>query len=165
LVKSIDRLVRIISSTLDMKANAKCCSKITENLFLGNQFSTTIVTDIDVIVSIGCKSKSTLPNIVNQRVSMVDSADSDLTPYFTDVTDFIDEQICANKRVLVHCQGGINRSPTFVIAYLAKHHMSLQEAIALVTCRRPAARIQPHYMAQIERWLSEVPAEVQLRSC
>ena len=147
-----------------MKVNAKCCSKITENLYLGNQFSTTIVTDVDVMVSIGCKSKSNNPSIINQRVSVVDSADSDLAPYFTDVTDFIHEHITASKRVLVHCQGGINRSPTFVIAYLAKYHMSLQEAIALVTSRRPAARIQPHYMQQIERWLSEASPEVQIRS-
>ena len=43
----------------------KCCTKLTDGLYLGNQFSTSIITDIDVIISIGCKSKSTIPSIIH----------------------------------------------------------------------------------------------------
>ncbi len=139
-----------------MKGNAKCCSKINENLFLGNQFSTTVITDINVIVSIGCKSKCTLEGINNFKVSIKDCVDSDLTPYLSEVTEFIHEQLSANKRVLVHCQGGVNRSPAFVIAYLARYNMSLEDAIVLVRSARSGARIQEHYMQQISTWLSTV---------
>ena len=48
----------------------KCYTQLTDGLFLGNQFSTTIITDINVIISIGCKSKSTIPSIVNYKVTV-----------------------------------------------------------------------------------------------
>ncbi len=139
-----------------MKGNAKCCSKINENLFLGNQFSTSVITDINVIVSIGCKSKCNLEGINNFKVSIKDCVDSDLTPYLSEVTEFIHEQLSANKRVLVHCRGGVNRSPAFVIAYLTRYNMTLEDAIVLVRTARSGARIQDHYMQQIATWLSTV---------
>lgn len=137
-----------------MKASAKCCSRINDNLYLGNQFSTSVITDVDAIVSIGCKSKSTLAHVNNFKISVKDSADSDISPYLTEASSFIHEQVLINKKVLVHCQGGINRSPTFVVAYLAKYHMSLDDAILTVTNKRPAVRIQPHYMEQVQQWLN-----------
>ena len=57
----------------------KCYTQLTDGLFLENQFSTTIITDINVIIYIGCKSKSTIPSIVNYKVSARDSVDSDST--------------------------------------------------------------------------------------
>jgi protein-tyrosine phosphatase len=80
----------------------KCYTQLTDGLFLGNQFSTTIITDINVIISIGCKSKSTIPSIVNYKVSIRDSVDSVLTPLFGDVTAFIHSNLLNNKKVLVH---------------------------------------------------------------
>ena len=50
----------------------KCYTQLTDGLFLGNQFSTTIITDINVIISIACKSKSTIPSIVNYKVTVLD---------------------------------------------------------------------------------------------
>ena len=41
-------------------------SKIIDNLYLGNQYATTIIKNIDTIVSIGCKSKAT--NITNYKM-------------------------------------------------------------------------------------------------
>jgi len=54
-------------------------SEIIDNLYLGNQYSTTIVKNIDTIVSIGCKSKAN--NITNYKISIRDSKSSDLTPF------------------------------------------------------------------------------------
>lgn len=76
----------------------KCYTKLTEALYLGNQFSTSIITDINVIISIGCKSKSTIPSVVNYKVSIQDSVDSDLNPLFGDVTQFIHINLSNNKR-------------------------------------------------------------------
>lgn len=131
----------------------KCYTEITDNLYLGNQYSTSIVADVDVIVSIGCKSKSSHLGVVYHKISVADSAESDLTPYLNSFTADLHAHLAEGKKILVHCQGGINRSPMFVIAFLAKYHMSLDEAIALVISKRPSVRIQPHYTKQVQDWL------------
>ena len=124
-----------------LKSNMKCYTKISDGLYLGNQFSTSIITDIDVIISIGCKSKLFIPSVVNYKVSVQDSVDSDLTPLFGDVTEFIHIHLSNNKKVLVHCQGGVNISPIFAIAYLARYIMTLDEAALHVSTLRSAVRL------------------------
>ncbi len=141
-------------------SSKNCYTQLSENLYLGNQFSTSVIAEVDVIVSIGCNSKSNLPNVINYKVSVRDNVDSDLTPLFNDVTAFIHQHISINKSVLVHCKGGINRSPIFVVAYLARFVMPLEEAILHVTTMRTAARIQPHYLLQVTAWLGEKDEEV-----
>ena len=137
-------------------SNSKnCCTQLSDNLYLGNQYSTSVIAEVDVIVSIGCNSKSNSPNVTHYKVSVRDNVDSDLTPLFNDVTAFIHQHISTNKKVLVHCKGGINRSPMFVIAYLARYNMTLEEAVLHVTSMRTAARIQPHYLQQVTAWLSK----------
>ena len=138
-----------------MKSNVKCYTQLTDGLYLGNQFSTSIITDVNVIVSIGCKCKSTISSIINYKVSVKDHLDSDLTPLFNDVTEFIYANLSSNKKVLVHCQAGMNRSPIFAIAYLARYIMTLEEAVLHVTTQRSIVRIQPHYLHQLKKWLSE----------
>ena len=138
-----------------MKETAKCYSKITENNFLGNQFSTTVITDIHAIVSIGCNSKNNEEGILNYKVSVKDKVESDLSPFFDEVTSFIHELVLDKKRVLIHCQGGINRSPIFLLAYLSRYEMSLQEAIALIKLKKGSVRFQDHYLQQVVHWLGE----------
>jgi protein-tyrosine phosphatase len=140
-----------------MKTKAKCFSKITENIYLGNRYSTSVITGIDVIVSIGCKSKCTTEGVSNFKVSVPDSSESDMTPFLSEVTEFIHVQICEkNANILVHCQGGINRSPIVVVAYLARYHMSVDEAVNVVRCIRSAVRIQKHYLRQVNEWLASL---------
>merc|ERR1712062_783922 len=46
-----------------------------------------------------------------------------------------------STNVLVHCRGGMNRSPTVIAAYLIwRHNCSVEEAIQIVKEARPAAR-------------------------
>jgi protein-tyrosine phosphatase len=54
-------------------------------------------------------------------VPAVDHESFDISYYFEDANNFIDEE---RKRtnVLVHCMAGISRSVSLVIAYLIKHH-------------------------------------------
>jgi len=47
------------------------------------------------------------------------------------------------KRILIHCQAGVSRSPTFVIAYLIQHQkMNLKDALSHVKAKRP--QVQPN---------------------
>ncbi|KAK9762249.1 dual specificity phosphatase 19 [Basidiobolus ranarum] len=75
------------------------------------------------------------------KVPVLDSVDANLLPHFTACFDFIQNarsQLGKNARILVHCQAGISRSATVVIAYLMKYQdISLDEAYILVHLARP----------------------------
>ncbi|XP_076062847.1 dual specificity protein phosphatase 3-like [Oratosquilla oratoria] len=60
-----------------------------------------------------------------------------LRPYFEESADFIEQALRARGKVLVHCQCGISRSVTLVLAFLMlKRSMTLPEALSLVSSRR-----------------------------
>ena len=61
-------------------------SKIIDNLYLGNQYSTTVIKKVDTIISIGCQSKAN--NINNFKISIRDKKSSDLTPFLDAVTEY-----------------------------------------------------------------------------
>ena len=127
-------------------------SKILEYLYLGNQYSTEIIKNIDVIVSIGCNSKNK-DNKPNLKISVRDKITTDITPFLDQVTEYIDVEINKNKKVLVHCKAGINRSPAFVLAYLCRYNnMSIEEAQKYILQRRKV-QLKDHYISQIEKWL------------
>ena len=71
-----------------------------------------------------------------------DSSDENISAYFDVASDFIERARNEGRNILVHCRGGVSRSPTIVLAYLIKHRdMSLQQAFTLV---RKCRRIQPN---------------------
>lgn len=67
-------------------------------------------------MSLGCNSKSLLRNIECYKFSIVDSSESDMSEIYQEGSQLIHEKIENNYRVLVHCKGGINRSPMLVLS-------------------------------------------------
>jgi protein-tyrosine phosphatase len=132
-------------------------SQILPNLYLGNQYATSVIEPVDAVLSIGCNHKNRNSGLQTLKVSIPDSSESDITPFLNEATQFIHEILShSNKVILVHCKGGINRSPAFVVAYLAKYcEFSLEEAVIHVKSKRKGARFQPHYVHQISSWLSD----------
>merc|ERR1712110_366077 len=69
-------------------------------------------------------------------VEIADNCKSNIQLYFNDCIDFINKNI-KNGKVLVHCDAGISRSATIVIAYLMKtNNWSWREACDFVQERR-----------------------------
>ncbi|KAJ3284566.1 hypothetical protein HK104_009874 [Borealophlyctis nickersoniae] len=63
--------------------------------------------------------KVMFPNdFVYHIIQVSDSPMQNLIPYFPDAKNFIDQALGEGGRVLVHCNGGISRSPAFVVAYV-----------------------------------------------
>jgi len=66
---------------------------------------------------------------------------------------FIDTQRRAGRTVFVHCDAGVDRSATVLIAYLMwRDHRPLSETLALVRSRRPVANPNPTLLKVLEQW-------------
>lgn len=70
-------------------------------------------------------------------VSVLDKSDINISDYFDEVADLIEEMRQKNGKTMVHCVAGVSRSASLVLAYLMKHmKMSLKEAFELVRAAR-----------------------------
>jgi len=78
------------------------------------------------------------PAIMRKVIPLNDMSSAPIVLHFEEAHIFIEEARAANKKIVVHCEVGMSRSPTIVISYLMKHkNMSLREAYHHVKQRRP----------------------------
>jgi len=78
-----------------------------------------------------------------------DSIEADISDHLEVASDWIEARRQEGCSVLVHCLGGISRSPTIVLGYMVKHQqMALHEAFEFVLRQR---RIDPNdgFMRQL----------------
>ncbi|CAF0981537.1 unnamed protein product [Adineta ricciae] len=79
-----------------------------------------------------------------------DCTSFDMSPYFEQACQFIDEARQAGGRVLVHCACGVSRSSTICCAYLIRHHsMSVEEALIHLRSRRHIIRPNAAFLRQL----------------
>ena len=70
------------------------------------------------------------------KITVSDKETSDIYQYMPDSVSFIDEHIQQGS-VLIHCKGGMNRSPAITIAYIMKFaEMTMTESMTFVKFRR-----------------------------
>jgi protein-tyrosine phosphatase len=83
-----------------------------------------------------------------------DSMTQDILPYFTSTCDFIHKNR-ASCSVLIHCEKGISRSATLMVAYLMRtHKLGRDRALDLVKEMR---KVKPNdnFMEQLAVWEAE----------
>ena len=131
-------------------------TQILPNLFLGN---------IHDAININFLVKNKIKAIVNasdyhnkyvhfsyMNIDVEDVEAADIQKYFTKVSRFICNCLIKGHAVLVHCNGGISRSPTLVIAFLIqKRRMSLTDAITFVRQKRPVILPNDGFLAQLRK--------------
>lgn len=132
-------------------------TEITPYLYLGNEC------DAKNVASLEKKGISAILNVtknipfynhsvtsINKRISVNDCSTQNLKEHFDEAIDFIEQARLNNSKVLVHCQAGISRSPTIVIAYLMKKlQMSMNEAYAQVREKRSIIAPNLIFMSQL----------------
>jgi len=83
-----------------------------------------------------------LPDHVKRmHVRLVDSDSSDISSYFESAGQFIDGELRAGGRVLIHCAAGISRSATILLSFLMRYrNYDLRSAFNLVKSIRRVVR-------------------------
>ncbi|KAK7151278.1 hypothetical protein R3I93_012272 [Phoxinus phoxinus] len=85
-----------------------------------------------------------------KRFPATDSNKQNLRQYFEEAFEFIEEAHQAGRGLLIHCQAGVSRSATIVIAYLMKHTwMTMTDAYKFVKSRRPIISPNLNFMGQL----------------
>ncbi|XP_017554250.1 uncharacterized protein si:dkey-175m17.7 [Pygocentrus nattereri] len=85
-----------------------------------------------------------------KRIPATDNSKQNLRQYFEEVFEFIEEAHQSGRGVLVHCQAGVSRSATIIIAYLMKHTlMTMTDAYKYVRGRRPVVSPNLNFMGQL----------------
>jgi len=90
------------------------------------------------------------------RLPVVDSDVEDVSPYFREGMDFIHQARKQGHSVLVHCQQGVSRSATIVIAYLICYGidektppMDLKSAYTFLKTVRPTVKPKSNFLKQL----------------
>tara|TARA_X000000950_G_C13748756_1_gene591729 strand:+ start:502 stop:987 length:486 start_codon:yes stop_codon:yes gene_type:complete len=122
--------------------------KITNNIYLGNYKASKMeVIDkekFDVVIN----CTATLPfyrnNIYNHRLNVHDDlttiSNTKLFQNILRILPVIHNHVQNNRKILIHCKAGMQRSVTLVIAYLVKYHkLSISQAEQYVKSKRSVA--------------------------
>jgi protein-tyrosine phosphatase len=163
-------------------------SQILPYLFLGNKFASSSRTreKFGITHVLSVESTCRYPLHENDykflHVPLSDFGRSNLEDEITGALDFIDSvryievdsenvsnvsenarELRPNKKILVHCTAGVNRSPSVVIAYLmVKCGLTLRESyMHVLECRH---QISPHelYFEQLQEWERKLYGYVSL---
>jgi len=144
-------------------------TKITETLFLGNDNDASDEAalkkaKITHVLSMIARKWSYKPRglfnwmskgIKRKCVPMRDDGNSDVAKLLEEkeLWNFILDSQKKKNKLLIHCQMGMNRSPTIVMGFLMKHdHITFYKAWRLVKQKRVI--VQPHvkYIKQLRSW-------------
>ncbi|CAG8463544.1 8889_t:CDS:2 [Paraglomus occultum] len=87
------------------------------------------------------------------EIEVSDSPNERLIPHFPAAKQFIDEALNSGGRVFVHCNGGISRSPAFVVAYVMETaKMDYQCAYTFVQNRRFCMNPNEGFKVQLKEY-------------
>ncbi|KAG7086182.1 hypothetical protein E1B28_002140 [Marasmius oreades] len=87
------------------------------------------------------------------KIPVLDATSVDLAPYLESVCAFIEGSLRSGRGVLVHCQQGVSRSTSIVIAYLIRYKlMSYDQAFEFVLKRRPCAQPNSGFVVALREW-------------
>mmetsp|Transcript_126151 Transcript_126151/g.403749 ORF Transcript_126151/g.403749 Transcript_126151/m.403749 type:complete len:89 (-) Transcript_126151:252-518(-) len=74
--------------------------------------------------------------------------------------EFFPKHLSSGVGVLVHCQGGVSRSPAVVLAYLLRHGgLSLAQSLEVLSLAHPGAKPRGIFLDDLVKLEAEIQAE------
>ncbi|TFK20612.1 phosphatases II [Coprinopsis marcescibilis] len=92
-------------------------------------------------------------HFVYMTLDVEDNEEQNLIRLFPAAKQFIDKAIASGGRVLVHCNGGISLSPSFVVMFVMQHYqLSWEDALHMVQNRRYCISPNGGFLTQIKEY-------------
>lgn len=116
--------------------------------------------DISVIIDVGSSnnlifnnSNPYISSITYKRINILDRPDVNIFIHFDELIALIEGAFSKKKKVLVHCQAGISRSASIVIAYIMyKKEINHQDALQYVKTYRKYINPNSGFISQLENF-------------
>jgi dual specificity phosphatase 12 len=92
-------------------------------------------------------------SLLAKLINVPDMPSTDLLSHFPSCISFISDGMQQHGTVLVHCEYGISRSATIVLAYIMKtRKLTLKEAIEHIKDKKPDIRPNDGFIQQLKLW-------------
>ncbi|CAF4179134.1 unnamed protein product, partial [Adineta steineri] len=91
------------------------------------------------------------------NIELLDVPETNISKVFTQTNQFIEQALADHGCVLVHCNAGISRSASIVLAYLIGiHRMQYEEAYQLLRKARVNIRPNDGFVRQLNEYAAEI---------
>lgn len=118
---------------------------VIDNIYLGNILSVDKdVIDaygIGVIVNASQTDYETAPGVISYPIDLPDHPEADIAAHFDEVYDIVCRH--ADRKVLIHCMGGVSRSVALVLAVLVRKGIMLKQGLDLLRSQRCPTMVPP----------------------
>jgi len=127
-------------------------------LFLGSRKARTdkqVLTELGIkhVLDLSCMENIKFDGIEYKSIAVDDNASSDLYAAFEGCINYLNNAKEKGEHVLVHCNQGISRSATIILAYLIMNqNMSLHSAWLYLKQRRRIIRPNDGFLSQLIKW-------------
>lgn len=147
-----------IYNSLDTKLH-----HVIESIYIGSQHSATNLTRLNEhkithILNVAAEVKNAFPEQYKYfNIKLFDRPQTNIRQVFSHTNEFIQQAIAENGRILVHCDFGISRSSTIILAYLlGVHRMPYEAAFDLLKATRPFIKIHVEFIQQLKEYSTEI---------
>eukprot|EP00746_Dinoflagellata_sp_MGD_P005688 gnl/MRDRNA2_/MRDRNA2_111019_c0_seq1.p1 gnl/MRDRNA2_/MRDRNA2_111019_c0~~gnl/MRDRNA2_/MRDRNA2_111019_c0_seq1.p1 ORF type:complete len:606 (-),score=118.99 gnl/MRDRNA2_/MRDRNA2_111019_c0_seq1:150-1967(-) len=138
-------------------------AEVAPGLFLGNKdaasdFELLKRVGIKAVVNVGAGPNAFEDTLKYHKIHVQDKAGASLHPHFGAACDFIQSAL-GQGAVLVHCQGGISRSPTVIAAFLVAHRrLTIPQALDVVRKSRKCANPRAEFLLDLQHFVQDMQA-------
>ncbi|XP_043099454.1 dual specificity protein phosphatase 19b [Puntigrus tetrazona] len=107
------------------------------------------------VLNVAYGVENAFPDLFTYKtVTVLDLPETDITSYFPECFEFINEASQQGGVVLVHCNAGVSRSASVVIGFLmSQEKMTFDEAFGAVKNTRPYIQPNPGFMSQLKTYM------------
>jgi hypothetical protein len=159
--------IRVPTSVPAIVPLSNACDLIVPGIYVGGEsacVNTELLNGLGVthVVTMGSAALTVVaPSIRKYEITLADGPFEELPAQFWNAVQFIGDAIDERGVVLIHCRKGISRSPALCIAYLMiRRGYSFENALKLITQKRPSVALNPGFMQQLRRREQEIQIKI-----